>query len=675
MDVTLASTAGFCFGVAGAINTVYEACKTHKLCTFGPLIHNKQVTCDLENKGVRIIDSFDDLQDEKVVIRSHGVPGAVYQELEARGIPYIDCTCPHVKRIHRIAKQCGELKRRLIIAGERLHPEILGIQSYSDDCVVVKDLEELKTALTPEGKYMLVAQTTYCFEDFSAIESYLKGLSLDIIIENTICSASRDRQAEAAELAKTVDVMLILGDPDSSNTEKLYRVCKQYCKRSYRLETIHNLLLNILNSDDKMGITAGASTPPAITEEAVKFMSELEITSSNQSFEEMLDESIVTLHTGDVVKGKVIQVSPGEVSVNLNYKYEGIIPRNEITDDPLVDINSILKPGDEIEVYVVRVNDSDGNVSLSKKKLDAQKNFSELEEAFENKAVLPGKVIDQVKGGLIALIKGMRVFVPSSQISNRYVEDLSVFKGKELNFNILELDKTKRRIVAGRKELAAIEQNQRRDEFFSEMQIGQKLNGTVSRIAAFGAFVDLGGVDGLIHISELSWGRVRNVSDVLKEGDEVTVTIIDLNKDKGKISLSLKDVDANPWNNVSVKYPVNSIVEGRVVRLVSFGAFVELEPGLDGLVHISQIAAKHVVKAEDELTIGDIIKVKVTEIDEENKKISLSKKEADGVIAPEIEDEAREIPKIEEEIQEVQEIEEEIQEVPEIMDENHNLDN
>jgi len=631
MKVTAAKTAGFCYGVENAVNTVYEACKLRKLCTYGPLIHNKTVTDDLEKNGVRIITDFESLRDETVVIRTHGVPAAVYKELERREIPYIDCTCPHIKRIYRLAGECAQTGRRLIIAGQRQHPEVLGIQGHSADCIVVRDLDELKSVLEKERKYMLVAQTTYSFEDFSVITAYLNGLDLDIIIKNTICSASKDRQAEAAELAQNVDVMLILGDPESSNTEKLYKVCKQYCNRSYRFETIHNLLLNILKSDDKMGITAGASTPPSITEEAVKIMSELEITSGNQSFEEMLDKSMVTLHTGDTKKGRVIQVLPGEVSVNLNYKYEGIIPRSEITDDPSVDINTILKPGDEIEVFVVRVNDSEGNVSLSKKRLDADKNMGDIESAYEKKEALPGKVIDQVKGGLIAIIKGMRVFVPSSQISNRFVEDLSVFKGKEFNFNILEFDKSKRRIVAGRKELAAEEQNKRRDEFFSEAQIGQKLSGTVSRIAAFGAFIDLGGVDGLIHISELSWGRVRKVADVLSEGDKVTVTIIDLNKEKGKISLSLKDIDANPWHNVSAKYPVGSVVEGKVVRLVTFGAFVELEPGLDGLVHISQIANKHVAKAEDDLTVGELIKVKVTEIDEQSKKISLSKKEAEGL--------------------------------------------
>ncbi|MDR1914613.1 MAG: bifunctional 4-hydroxy-3-methylbut-2-enyl diphosphate reductase/30S ribosomal protein S1 [Clostridiales bacterium] len=632
MKTYVAKTAGFCFGVANAIKTVYNMCETQKLVTYGPLIHNAIVTDQLAEKGVRVIDNFEGITDETVVIRSHGVPANVYDELKARNIVFIDCTCPHVKRIHRLAEQSEKDGRKLIIIGDKNHPEVVGIMGYATDCIVLKDFEETRNVnLDSRLTYTLVVQTTYNYEDFKKIRGYLCDLNLDIQIKSTICKATAERQAEAEQLAKIVDIMIVLGDPSSSNTDKLYRISKQYCNRTYRVETIHNLLLNNFKYDDKMGITAGASTPPAITEEAVTFMSELE-NSNNQSFAEMLDESIVTLHTGDVVKGRVIQIQPGEVSVNLNYKYEGILPRNEITDDPTVDISEILKQGQEIDVFVVRVNDGDGNVQVSKKRLDAQKNFVELEKAFNEKEVVKGKVIDQVKGGLIAIIKDMRVFVPSSQISNRFVEDLSIFKGKELNFNILELDKTKRRIVAGRKELAAIEQNQIKEEFFAKTKIGDKIHGTVSRIAAFGAFVDLGGVDGLIHVSELSWGRVRNVSDVLKEGEEIVVTVLDLDKEKGKISLSLKDIDGNPWNNAAEKFTVGTIVEGKVVRLVPFGAFVELEPGLDGLVHISQISEKHVAKAEDELSIGEIIKVKVMDVNQENRKISLSKKEADGAL-------------------------------------------
>ena len=373
-----------------------------------------------------------------------------------------------------------------------------------------------------------------------------------------------------------------------------------------------------------MGITAGASTPSVIIKEAVNAMSEME----NKSFEEMLDSSLVTLRTGQIVKGKVISVSAtGEVAVDLGYKSDGIIARSEFSDDVNVEPADVVKPGDEIEVFVVRVNDGDGNVQLSKKKVDADKNYVVIEEAFNNGTPVRGKVTEQVKGGLIAIVNGARVFVPSSQISNRYVEDLSSFIGKEFDFEVLEFDKSKRRIVVGRKTLAQKEIDAKRAEVFSAIKVGDKINGKVSRIVEFGAFVDLGGVDGLIHISEMSWGRVKKVTDVLSVGDDVTVTVLDVNPEKGKISLSLKDLNADPWKDAATKYAIGNVVTGKVVRMVPFGAFVELEEGVDGLVHISQIAYKHVEKPEDELTIGQEIQAKVTELDLDAKKISLSIKE------------------------------------------------
>lgn len=353
-------------------------------------------------------------------------------------------------------------------------------------------------------------------------------------------------------------------------------------------------------------------------------MSEIE----NKSFEEMIDSSLVSLHTGDIVKGTVIGVSEtGEVSVNLGYKSDGIIPRNEFSSDDSVNPAEAVKAGDEIEVFVVRVNDGEGNVQLSKKRVDADKNIVAIEEAFNNNEVISAKIVEVVKGGLIALINGVRAFVPSSQISNRYVEDLSTFVGQTLDFNILEFDRSKRRIVAGRKALAQKEIDEKRAKVFASIKPTDRIDGTVSRIVDFGAFVDLGGVDGLIHISEMSWGRVKKVSDVLKVGDSVKVTVLDVNQEKGKISLSLKDLNADPWKTAAEKYAVGNIVTGKVVRMVPFGAFVELEEGVDGLVHISQIAYKHVEKPEDELTIGQEISAKVTELDTENKKISLSIKE------------------------------------------------
>ena len=357
-------------------------------------------------------------------------------------------------------------------------------------------------------------------------------------------------------------------------------------------------------------------------------MSEQENTNNEQSFEELMSkESLVFLHTGDVVTGTVISVQNGDVSVNLNYKSDGIIPRAEYSEDPNVNPSDELKPGDEINVFVMRVNDGDGNVLLSKIKVESRRGMEDIEAAFNNKTIVTGKVIDIVKGGLIVNIKGTRAFVPSSQISNRYVEDLKQFRGKEFDFNVLEFDRNKRRLVVGRRDLATKEQNEIRDKVFNSLEIGQKINAVVSRIVDFGAFVDLGGVDGLIHISELSWGRVKNVRQILSENDSVTVTVLELDKEKGKISLSLRDVDNDPWKNVAEKYSVGDALEGKVVRMVPFGAFVELAEGVDGLVHISQISQKHVAKPEDALQIGQVISVKITDMDMKNKRISLSKKD------------------------------------------------
>jgi 4-hydroxy-3-methylbut-2-enyl diphosphate reductase len=637
IEVILAKTAGFCYGVANAVNTVYDLCAALKqdgapLVTFGPLIHNRVVTDELAAMGVHAIKSLSEVTNETVVIRSHGVSPAVTDELTRRGIKYVDCTCPFVKRIHKIvsAANC-----QVIVLGDEEHPEIQGIIGYARDVHVLKNMDEVRAyPFDLNAPYILVSQTTYSVEDFERARDYINQLGANVTIVNTICKATAERQEEAETLAKQCDAMVVLGDPNSSNTKKLYNICKKHCELSYLVERIQNIVLNILRLNGKMGITAGASTPPAITEEAVRYMSEFE-QNNNQSFADMLNESNLSLHTGQVVKGRVITVTPNEVTVNLNYKYEGVIARNEITDDPAADLDDLLKPGQEIDVFVIHVNDADGNVQLSKKKLDSQKKLVELEEAFTSKTPVPGKIIEQVKGGLIALIKGVRVFVPSSQISNRFAEDLSVYLGKTLNFNILEFDRSRPRVrvVAGRRELASVEHAQKRDEFFATAEIGQRITGTVSRIASFGAFVDLGGVDGLIHISELSWGRVKNVSDVLSEGDTVSVTVRDLDPEKGKISLTLRNVETNPWNAAADKYPIGSVVTGKVVRIVTFGAFVELEPGLDGMVHISQISPNRIAKVEDELAVGDVISVKVIDVNIDNKKISLSKKEADGAEA------------------------------------------
>nr|WP_308758481.1 bifunctional 4-hydroxy-3-methylbut-2-enyl diphosphate reductase/30S ribosomal protein S1 [uncultured Anaerotignum sp.] len=641
-NIRVAESAGFCFGVKRAIEMAYEAIGVEpKLYSYGQLIHNKTVTDDLASKGLEIVESLDGLTEGTLLIRSHGVGKALYDEAEAKGLKILDGTCPFVKKIHDIVHDKLAEGMGIIIVGDGTHPEVIGINGWCENAaVILEDEEAAKTKEIPEKeKYAVVVQTTFRQAKFDKILEILQDRGVNMEVHNTICSATEKRQTEAEELSKTVDKMIVIGGKNSSNTQKLVEICAKNCGNTVHIETICDLVLNNFGKDDKIGITAGASTPPAIIKEVVVTMSEaLENAVQNlggseeATFEQMLEESLVTLHTGDVVKGTVIQVVNEEVSVNLGFKSDGIIARGEFSSDPTVIPSKTVQPGDEIEVFVVRVNDGDGNVMLSRKRIEAQKGIEEIEAAYNDKAVVTGTVTNVVKGGLIAVVNGVNVFIPSSQVSNRFIEDLSVFNGQELEFNIIEVDRVKRRFIGGRKALVEQEIAAKRAALFETIQVGSRVNGTVSRLTDFGAFVDLGGVDGLIHISEMSWGRISNPKEVLKEGQEVEVFVLDVDKEKGKISLSLKDADKNPWKLAAEKYAVGSIVEGKVVRMVPFGAFVELEPGVDGLVHISQIANKHVVKPEDELKVGEIINVKVLEVNPEQKKISLSKRQADAPV-------------------------------------------
>lgn len=641
-NIRVAESAGFCFGVKRAIEMAYEAIGVEpKLYSYGQLIHNKTVTDDLASKGLEIVESLDGLTEGTLLIRSHGVGKALYDEAEAKGLKILDGTCPFVKKIHNIVHDKLAEGLGIIIVGDGTHPEVIGINGWCENAaVILEDEEAAKTKEIPEKeKYAVVVQTTFRQAKLDKILEILQDRGVNMEVHNTICSATEKRQTEAEELSKTVDKMIVIGGKNSSNTQKLVEICAKNCGNTVHIETICDLVLNNFGKDDKIGITAGASTPPAIIKEVVVTMSEaLENAVQNlggseeATFEQMLEESLVTLHTGDVVKGTVIQVVNEEVSVNLGFKSDGIIARGEFSSDPTVIPSKTVQPGDEIEVFVVRVNDGDGNVMLSRKRIEAQKGIEEIEAAYNDKAVVTGTVTNVVKGGLIAVVNGVNVFIPSSQVSNRFIEDLSVFNGQELEFNIIEVDRVKRRFIGGRKALVEQEIAAKRAALFETIQAGSRVNGTVSRLTDFGAFVDLGGVDGLIHISEMSWGRISNPKEVLKEGQEVEVFVLDVDKEKGKISLSLKDADKNPWKLAAEKYAVGSIVEGKVVRMVPFGAFIELEPGVDGLVHISQIANKHVVKPEDELKVGEIINVKVLEVNPEQKKISLSKRQADAPV-------------------------------------------
>ncbi len=624
MEIIVAKTAGFCFGVENAVKKVEEELAKGELYTYGEIVHNKTVTDDLAKRGAKITNTTD-LHNEKVVFRAHGVKRDVHNQFLENNNEVVDCTCPCVKKIHRLVDE-NTVENGLIIVGDENHPEVVGISGWANTKNInfVKTLEEAeKIKLDTSIKYIVVVQTTFNAKKLEEIINVLEG-KVEIKLFNTICKATADRQEEVVKIAKEVDYMIVLGDKKSSNSNKLLEISKKYCKNAYLIETIHDLGLNICKKNVKIGITAGASTPNAIIKEAIKAMSDMD----NMSFEQLLNESLTSVTSGKYVKGQISQISSnGEVFVDLNNQYTGIIPRGEFSQDTNVDVATIASVGDEIEVYVVNVSDIDGIATLSKKKADANKNIEVVEKAYNDGKTVKATVTELVKGGAIAVVDGVRAFVPASQIAHRFVRDLSGFVGKEYEFQIIELNRSKRKVVLSRKELAAKEESAKLAEFYDKINVGDVVEGTVNRIVDFGAFVDISGIDGLIHISELSWSRVKKVSDILKVGETVKVKVIEIDKDKNKVSVSLKELTPNPWDVAEAKYAVGTVVDTKIARITNFGAFVNLEDGIDALIHISQISNKHVEKVENVLTIGQEVKAVVTEFDKASKKISLSMKE------------------------------------------------
>lgn len=637
MEVLVAKSAGFCFGVKNAVKTAYSNVNKNKVVTFGPIIHNKYVINDLENKGIKSVENLNNIKDETVLIRSHGIGPEIYNYMNKNNINYIDCTCPYVKKIHKYVKDKFELNYKIIIIGDKNHPEIIGINGYCNNtAIIIKTPEEVtEIDFNKNEKYIIVVQTTFRKAIFDKIIEEINKKVSNVEIYNTICNATSTRQQETEKISKLVDVMIVLGDKKSSNTSKLYEISKKNCEKTFLLESINELQLNNFNTNDKIGITAGASTPPDIIKEAIYKMSNID-TKDNQTFEQMLDESLITLHTGSIVKGTIAQILNGEILVSFGYKSDGIINHNQISNDPNFDINKEYKVGNEIEAYVLRVNDGEGNVLLSTKKIEYKKGLDSLEEAFNNKTTVRGKITEAIKGGFISNINGVRVFIPSSHISNKFESDTEKFIGKEFDFKIIEFDKYKKKIVGSRKVILKEKELEDKSKAIENISIGDKLNGNVSNITDFGAFVDLGGIEGLIHISELSWGKVKKVTDVVNIGDNVDVVVLDVDKDNLKVKLSLKQANGNLWDNIEDRYPIGSDIDVKIVRFATFGAFAELEPGLDGLLHISQISRSHVKKVEDVLKIGDVIKVRITDIDKDNKKISLSKKALEDSMVTEV---------------------------------------
>ncbi|MBQ4516543.1 MAG: bifunctional 4-hydroxy-3-methylbut-2-enyl diphosphate reductase/30S ribosomal protein S1 [Clostridia bacterium] len=622
MEYVLAKTAGFCFGVDRAIDIVYKSAENgEKYHTLGPIIHNPQVVEELAQKGITPIDSLSEAQkDAKIFVRTHGVGPEVYEEMEKLGLEYIDLTCPFVKKIHNIVKEHYEQGMRIIIIGDKNHPEVEGINGWAGSDAVIIGTEEEAIALPEDEKpTCIVSQTTFNRNIYKKIIFFLKKTCKNAVLFDTICSATNKRQEEALSLAQKMDAMIVLGGRNSSNTQKLYDICKGACPDTFCLESINELgSLDVLKGK-RVGITAGASTPAVIIKEAIKKMENQEL-----SFETLFEESLKTLNTGDVVKGTVIEVRPTEVIVDLQVKQDGIIPASEISDDPSVTTDQVVKPGDEIEVFVVRVNDADGNIMLSRRKLDAIQTWNDVVKAHEEGTILSGKVSSVVNGGIIAMYKGVKVFVPASLASDRFLNDLNELVGKEVEFKLIDINEKRRRVVGSIKAVMMAQKNELEAKFWESAAVGNKYNGVVKSITNFGAFVDLGGVDGLVHISELSWQRIKHPSDVVSVGDTLEVYIKDINEETKKISLGFKKAEDNPWEIAKKTLNVDDVVNVKIVRMMPFGAFAEIMTGIDGLIHISQIANKRIAKPQDELEIGQQVEAKIVEIDWENKKIGLS---------------------------------------------------
>lgn len=658
MNFQIAPHAGFCFGVKMAIRKGEElAAGGHApIATLGPLIHNPQEVKRLERLGIYARETFEEIRENTVLIRTHGVAPSVYEEAEKRGLELYDCTCPFVNKVQRIAHEHSQNGFLVLILGNRSHPEVQGILGWAGEHgVAFQDIAELEQLELQGRRVCLVAQTTENLERFEKAEQALRQYELaELTVFNTICSATRERQSAALELAGTVDLMLVIGGSNSANTQKLANICRQNGCRTEHIERADEIDMGWFDGVKNVGITAGASTPDWIIREVTLKMEEL------MTMEQGLESYGILGEVGrnDIVTGTVVKIDSDEVLVDIGGKSEGIIPVRELSFSKNVNPEDVVKVGDEIRVMVIKEENNEGNILLSKKRVDQAAAMEKLEEAYNNGTILEAPVVDVVKGGVIVDI-GTRGFVPASRLDIRYIEDIKSFVGQTLQFKIIKFEPESRKIVLSRREILEEQEKARKEQVWASIEEGQTRTGVVRRLAAFGAFVDLGGVDGLLHVSEMGWGRVKNPGDVVKVGQEIEVYVLAVDREKEKISLGLKQLRVNPWEAAAEKYAVGSIVSGKVVRIVPFGAFVMLEDGVDGLVHISQISWERVEKVEDALQIGQEISAKVLELDVENKKISLSikqttekpVKEAPAPVAEAAAEEAaEEIPVVQEEM-------------------------
>ena len=635
MKIYIAKESGFCFGVSKAIDMAY--CEKQKidmpLYTFGPLIHNNQVINKLSKSEIIPIDDIKGLNSgDTVLIRSHGVAKDVYEYAESLNLKVIDATCPYVKKVHNIVKKHCQKKNLIIIVGDENHPEIIGVKGWCLDYSTIVNHPDDIDNIQFDGKIIVVAQTTLKYDLYKSILSKINDRFEDVLVYNTICSATSERQNSTVELSENVEYMIIIGGKHSSNTKKLFEISKINCPNSVHIETKDDLVMKEIKKYDKIGITAGASTPDWIINEVVdKLINEGEgiLMHDNSAMSELMeqfDESYNVPRNGKVVKGKIVMITKDELIVNIGYKADGIIPRKEITSIESFDLNKEFVVDQEIDAVVIKKDNGEGNVLLSVLRIQAKKDWENIENAYNNKEIITVKVDQVVKGGLTAFYEQIKGFIPASHINVRFVDNLKSYEGKSVEVEIIEFNRKKNKIVFSRKNLLKKQHEENMNEAWSKLEIGKVMTGVVRRFTDFGAFIDIGGIDGLLHVSEISWGKVNKPQDVLKKNQEIEVKILDFKREENKVSLSIKQITANPWETVEEKYLPEEEYDGKITSLTDFGAFVELEPGLEGLIHVSQISNERVGKPSDVLKVGESVKVKVIEISKEENRIKLSMK-------------------------------------------------
>ncbi|MEG0853929.1 MAG: bifunctional 4-hydroxy-3-methylbut-2-enyl diphosphate reductase/30S ribosomal protein S1 [Angelakisella sp.] len=633
MKIITAKSAGYCAGVKRAVDMTFaEAAQSElPLVVLGELVHNPLVSEQLAAAGVRTVDAIEDIpKGSKAVIRAHGVPPELYRKLDSMGIPYMDTTCPLVKKVQDIAAEKSP-ESILLLMGDSTHPEVIGIAGHAQGRVfILKTAEELENTVrnmgdTAKSCFVLASQTTFLVDEWNKCTEIAKKVCTNLKIFDTICKATVIRQREAEELSRSVDGMIVIGGRNSSNTRKLYDISAQHCNTFFVEQTADiEGCMKKLSPMSIVGITAGASTPACIIKEVQESMSRLDNISNEMSFEEMLEQSFKSTYNGEKVLGIVTGIKPNEISVDIGTKHAGYVPLHELTDDPNAKAEDIVKVGDEIQLLVVRVNDVEGTTMLSKRRLDAAAGFEKVMDAGESGEILTGIVTEVIKGGILVLSNGVKVFVPASQSSVPRDGDLATMLRKEVSFKILETNRQRRRALGS---ISAVIREQRKElagKFWDTVEVGKEYTGLVKSITNFGVFVDLGGVDGRIGLSDLTWLRVKHPSEVVSIGQTVTVTVKDIDNEEKKISLIYKKSEDNPWERIRALHQVGDVVTVKIMSITAFGAFAQIIPGIDGLIHISQISKERVDKVGDKLKVGDEVEAKITELDYDRKRASLS---------------------------------------------------